>query len=176
MITVLEIIDTTVKVGLGALISGISTYAVTKKKSHEETKRERLKRHHELLEATAEQIEIFSHIVLRYWALTAEWVRSQEQKSNFPEHRKEELIKTKADLFNAYSELTSAESKLLLLGHLSAQKRLRDYGNTTKEMRRHAHDNNPSLTSSEMEEYRNKILNARAELFKELSSVYRHET
>lgn len=137
--TYLEVIDTAVKVGLGALISGISTYWMAKNKNRDDLRRERLLRHHGLLERSAEQIENFSHVSMRYWALVVEWVRTRDQKLEFAASRLEELIKTKIEFFNAFSDLTSAESKLLLLGHAEAQKFLRDYGDLAKRMRRHAH-------------------------------------
>ncbi|PPD11977.1 hypothetical protein [Methylophilus sp.] len=132
----LEVIDTAVKVGLGALISGLSTYFLTKSKSRDDLKRERLFRHHGLLEKSAEQIENFSHIFLRYWALLIEHVRNRKLDIHMTTQRKNELAKVKIDLFDAFSDLTSAESKLLLLGHTEAQKLLRDYGELAKRIRR----------------------------------------
>ena len=173
--TYLEVIDTAVKVGLGALISGISTYWMAKSKNSDDLKRERLLRHHNLLEKSAEQIENFSHVSMRYWALIVEWVRNREQKLELAPHRSEELTKTKVELFDAFSDLTSAESKLLLLGHVEAQKLLRNYGELAKRMRRHAYDGNKSLTEAQMDEYRTKLLEAREKLFKELSQIYRGE-
>ena len=70
--TYLEVIDTAIKVGLGALISGLSAYWMSKSKTNDDLRRERLTRHHGLLEKSAEQIENFSHSMLRYWALVVE--------------------------------------------------------------------------------------------------------
>ena len=174
--TYLDVIDTAVKVGLGALISGVSTYWMAKSKNRDDLKRERLIRHHGLLEKSAEQIENFSHVAIRYWALIIEWVRVRDQKLEFYPHRNEELTKTKVEFFDAFSDLTSAESKLLLLGHAEAQKNLRTYGDLAKRMRRHAYVGNQSLTETEMEGYRSQLLDARETLFKELSQIYRRET
>ena len=175
-VTYLEVIDTAVKVGLGALISGVSTYWMAKSKNRDDLRRERLLRHHGLLEKSAEQIENFSHVAMRYWALIVEWVRNRDQKLDLAPHRNEELTKTKAELFDAFSDLTSAESKLLLLGHTEAQKFLRNYGDLAKRMRRHAYDGNKSLTEPQMDEYRAQLLEAREKLFNELSRIYRSET
>ena len=174
--TYLEVIDTAVKVGLGALISGVSTYWMAKSKNRDDLTRERLFRHQGLLEKSAEQIENFSHVSMRYLALIVEWVRNRDQKLDLAPHRNEELTKTKAELFDAFSDLTSAESKLLLLGHGDAQKLLRDYGDLARRMRRHAYDGNKSITEAQMEDYRSQLLEAREKLFNELSRIYRSET
>lgn len=174
--TYLEVIDTAVKVGLGALISGASAYWMAKNKTRDDFRRERLIRHHGLLEKSAEQIENFSHVTLRYWALIVEWVRVRDQKLEFSSQKSDELTKTKIEFFNAFSDLTSAESKLLLLGHTEAQKLLRKFGEVAKHVRRYAFDGNMSLTESKMEEYRSQLLDAREKLFNELSSIYRSET
>lgn len=156
--TYLEVIDTAVKVGLGALISGGSAYWMAKSKTRDDYRRERLNRHHGLLEKSAEQLESFSHVVLRYWALIIEWVRYKDKNIAMPPERVEELDKTKVELFSAFSDLTSAESKLLLLGHAEAQKLLRNFGDLAKHIRRNAWEGNNSLTEAQMEEYRTQLL------------------
>jgi hypothetical protein len=175
-VTPLEIIDTAVKVGLGAAISGVSAYWMSKSKSRDDLRRERFSRHHGLLEKSAEQIENFSHVVLRYWALMIEWVRVRDQGLTLQAHRAEELTKSKAELFNVFSDLTSAEAKLLLLGHAEAQKRLRTFGDLSKQVRREAFEGNKALTEQKMEEFRTQLLGAREALFTEMSRIYRSET
>lgn len=172
----LDVIDTAVKVGLGALISGVSAYWMAKSKSRDDLRRERLVRHHGLLENSAEQIENFSHITMRYWALIVEWVRNKEQKLELAPHRAEELKKVKAELFDAFKDLTSAESKLLLLGHSEAQRLLRNYGDAVGHIRRNAYDGNKALTEAEMDGYRAQLLDTREKLFNELSRIYRGES
>ncbi|WP_146012888.1 hypothetical protein [Herbaspirillum sp. BH-1] len=174
--TYLEVLDTAVKVGLGALISGVATYWMAKLKTRDDMRRERLQRHQGLLENCAEQIEGFSHVFLRYWAAIVEIVRLREQKIEMSEKKAEELHKTKSELFNSYSDLTSAESKLLLLGHVEAQRLIREMGDLTKSIRRTAWEGNTKLTEIEMEESRKKFLAAREKLFAALSLIYRSET
>ncbi|WP_373988111.1 hypothetical protein [Duganella sp. BuS-21] len=174
--TYLEVIDTAVKVGLGAVISGVSTFWMAKAKTRDDMRRERLQRHQGLLEKCAEQIEGFSHVLLRYWALIVECVRLREQGIDLSEKKLEELSKTKAELFDSFSDLTSAESKFLLLGHADAQRLLRELGDLSKSIRRHAWEGNKKLTETEMEELRTKFLVARENLFNALSAIYRKET
>lgn len=171
--TYLDVIDTAVKVGLGALISGLSSYWMAKSKSQDDFRHEKIKRHHELLEDAAEQIEKFSHVLLRYWALMIEFVRTRQQNQEWAAEKLEELQKTKAELFGAYSELTSAESKFLLLGCREAQQSLRNYGDLAKRFRRYAWEGNSALTEAELDDYRHQLLESREILFTEVSSLYK---
>jgi hypothetical protein len=174
--TPLEVVDTAVKVGLGALISGFATYWTASRKTKDDLARERLLRHQTLIESTAEQVEVFSHLVLRYWAFMVELVRYRAQKISWPPSRQTELDKTKTDLFNAFSGMTSAESKLLLLGHTEAQLLLREYGEYVRDFRRRAYDGNTALTESELDEDRRKLLDLRGRLYASLGAAYRAET
>lgn len=174
--TLVDVLDTVVKIGLGALISGASAYWLTKAKATSDLRAERLRRHHTLLEQCAEQIESFSHVLFRYWALIAEHVRNKAAGSELLPHRREELEKTKGELFNAFSSLTSAEAKLLLLGHKNVQEQLRVFGELAKAVRQKAWDGNDKLTSTQMDEYRRDLLSERAKLFELLSEGYRRET
>ena len=170
-----EILDTAVKVGLGALISGCSTYWVAKANALSNQKAERQRRHHDLLEKCAEQIESFSHTMLRYWALISEQTKNRANDLDLSPHRRDELDRVKVELFNSFSELTSAEAKLLLLGHKQCQWHLRSFGECAREVRRRAYDGNKELDNKEMESLRHEFLQARTELFDSLSSAYKVE-
>ena len=68
MTTLIDVLDTSVKIGLGALISGLATYWVTRSKNkhelkiiHLEDKRHLLREISENLEASSGLINIFSH-------------------------------------------------------------------------------------------------------------------
>lgn len=176
MATAWEVIDTAVKVGLGALISGLTTYWVTKAKTKDELRKERLQRHQALLEQAAGQIEDSSHTFLRYWALVTEWVRNSKKGVELLPQRREELERTKQTYFDCFKEMASAESKLLLLGHTEAHGLLREYGELAVDFRRKAVDGNNDLTEEVMEQFRRQLLHARARLFGALSAIYRKET
>jgi len=171
--TIIEVIDTAVKVGLGALISGFSAFWISKNRFSHELKSERYRRHMDLLEQSAEQVEECSHVVLRYWALMTELVRNQNSNSKMQSHRYEELQKVKDELFLIFKNLTSAEAKLLLLGLGDAQKMLRNYGEVAVRFRREAHEGADGLTEEKMNSHREEVLDARRKFFSTLSYEYR---
>lgn len=69
----LSIVDTAVKIGLGALISGVATYWVTKLNHENDIAKTKIKRQRELLEDIAGQTEEFSNAVLKYWVGRPRW-------------------------------------------------------------------------------------------------------
>lgn len=170
--TIVEVIDTAVKIGLGALITLVGTYAVTKMNHRHDHTKESRKRFYDSLELVGANIEEITHIALRYWALVIEWVRNNEQGMELTEKRKEELIKTKNDLFDQFKNLTVAESKLLLL-NLSVQSKLvREYGEFITELRRKYYDGKEGLTEDDMKKVRLVLLQKRESLFQSLAEAY----
>lgn len=171
--TALEVLDSAVKIGLGALIAGISTFLLSRHQHTRELEKARINRELELLKQTAEQIELFTHVALKYWALITEWGRYKRTKRTMPDTRVDLLESCIIELFSSFKELTNAEAKLLLLGYKSAQNKARIYGELVTSLRREVHRDANPLTEEEAKAWRTKILTAREELFDELSSRYR---
>jgi len=173
--SVIEVMDTAVKIGLGGVITLLGTYAVTKLNHNHEHSKEIKKRHYDTLESVGGNIEEVTHISLRYWALIIEWVRNHHQGMELTDKRQAELDKTKIDLFDQFKSLTVAESKLLLLGLKEPSALLRDYGEFLVEMRRSYYDGNSSLTEENMNCVRNELLKKRQLLFNSLSNAYKKD-
>ena len=172
----LEIIDTSVKIGLGGVITLAGTFIISKMNHKHEINKDKSRRYYDALESVSQQIEEMTHVSLRYWALVIEWVRNNEQKKvGFTEKRQEELNKTKADLFDQFKNLTIAESKLILLGLTHSSLLLRDYGDYLKEMRRSYYDGKHGLKEKEMDDVRKTLLIKREALFISLSSDYKKD-
>lgn len=173
--TAIEIIDTAVKIGLGGAITLLSTIFVTKLNHKHDHDKEKSKRYYDALESVGADVEEITHIVLKYWALIIEWVRNDKQGLDLTEKRKDELEKTKEDLFNQFKSLTVAESKLLLLGLEEPAKLLREYGEYLKKLRRNYYYEKASLTEAEMDAVREELLSKRQTLFKALSEAYKND-
>lgn len=169
---ILSIVDTAVKIGLGALISGIATYSVSKLNHNKEIEKDKLNRQRELLEEIAGQTEEFSTSVLKYWAYMVEHIRYTEQKKVLPEDLDLRIDNAAKDLFVKFSHLSSAEGKLILIGATKAQELVREFGEYVKEFRRKAWQGNKSLTENDLNEYRETILKKRKSLYEEIRSVY----
>ncbi|MCT4500607.1 hypothetical protein N0U25_22680 [Pseudomonas sivasensis] len=130
--TVIEVIDTSIKIGLGGLIGFAGTYVVTKLNHGHDAKKDVIKRRYDALEQVAAHIEEFSHVALKYWALVVECVRVENGNKEWPKERAEQLELVKAEYFSEAKNITIAESKLLLLGLEPASAQLRKYTNFLK--------------------------------------------
>lgn len=169
---ILDIVDTAVKIGLGALISGVSTYYVTSLNHKKDSEKENYKRKRELLESIAEELETFSNASLEYWAYLVEFTRYKESTKEIPSHLKDRVEEAGSRLFKDYAHLTSAESKLLLLGYESCELAVKEFGEYVKEMRRTAWKEDSSLTSEKAESFRTEIREKRKKIYSELQRAY----
>ena len=168
----LSIVDTAVKIGLGALISGVATYWVTKLNHENDIAKTKLKRQRELIEEIAGQTEEFSSATLKYWAYMVEHVRYAERDKPAPDHLPTRIKSAETELFDKFSQLASAEGKLILLGSTKAQELLRDYGEYIKEFRRVAWHGNTSLKEADLDTFRSNILIKRKKLYEEIRAAY----
>jgi hypothetical protein len=174
MITPIDVVDTAVKIGLGALISGLATYAVTVRGHRGELEKERLRRRRELLEAVATDVQSFSHALFKYWALVVELVRVRASGTDLEPERDEVFSQVREELFHAFGNLTSAEARLLLLGEKKPQKLLRELGEAARGFRGKAHRDNWDLNEDYLKEQRELLLKAREAFFDDLSTAYAH--
>lgn len=168
--TWLEIVDSAVKIGLGALIAGASAWVLARGQYSHDLRKSKVSREFELLKDIAEKVERFTHSALKYWAISADWHRAR--RINSDTHKSENLLSTQKELFSRFNELTSAEAFLLLLGQKAAQAQLRAYGEHVMVYRRSVSRSSAPLTDEEIEDYRTYILKARESFFERLSDMY----
>ncbi len=127
MTTAIDILDTIAKVGVGALISGISSLYILKKKQKGELDKLGNQRRVEHFEDISQKVGAVNHIFSKYSSLAIESTRYGDA---WPAARREELDEVTNELVAAYAKLAEAESVLLLLGEKRMEKALKLY--TTK--------------------------------------------
>ncbi|WP_347333028.1 hypothetical protein [Marinimicrobium locisalis] len=172
--TVIEVVDTAIKIGLGGIIGFVSTYTVTRLNHTHDANKERSKRHFDAIEQVAAHIEEFSHVALKYWALVVECVRVENDGKEWPKERAEQLNIVKAEYFSEAKNVTVAESKLLLLGLNAASEKLGNYTEFLKVLRRKYYVGKHGLTEEVMDNVREELLSLRQEFFNELSKAYKN--
>ena len=169
-LTALQIVDTAVKIGLGALISGLATYFVVKAGHKEELRRERLKRKSELIERVASQVEEVTHVALKYWAT----VTTLATRPNYSRREKAEALlpELQDELFAAFKEMSSAEGLLLLIGESRSQALLRSYGEFIDTDIASLIDKRHDSPKEVFTAARKQLLERRRSFFDELSNAY----
>ncbi|HGS4484551.1 TPA: hypothetical protein ACMDNS_003618 [Vibrio cholerae] len=171
-ITYLEILDTTVKIGLGALISGVTTWKVTQLQHKNDDEKQRRTRKLESLELVAEQVEIFSHHTMVYWARVVDFTRRKNNGSKLSEDFMKELNEARTNLYRSYKNLNVAESKLLLLGLNESQKSLRNFGEAVSSFYAEVYIGDHGKHLDEVKLWREDILENRRVFFEDLSLAY----
>jgi hypothetical protein len=173
MITPLDILDTAVKIGLGAAVTGVSAYALASKQQRIDIAKERVKHRQQLLETVAQDVAQFTHVALKYWARMTSWIAFRDAGQALPDDREAELQSLKLDLFNAFEGMTASESKLLLLGETKAGELLREYGDGVSRFRAVASpENNPNVERSQLDDARHDMFVARTKFFAALNAAY----
>ena len=169
--TWIEVVDSAVKIGLGALITGIIAFVLSTTQHRNDRKKAKVAREFEMLKEVAEKVEFFNHIALKYWALTTDWRRKLLLDSSVS--RSNILLDAQHDLFNSFSELTKAESLLLLFGYNEASVSLRLYGETVIAFKKRVESSNLLFDENDAASYRESIIDKRVELFKILNGIYK---
>ena len=171
--TWIEVIDSAIKIGLGALIAGTSALLLSHSQHRRDLGRARVDREFQILKDVAEQTERFTQATLRYWSLASDYHRLRRQDQSLSAKKQADLAESKDTLFNLFHELTSSEAKLLLLGKRDAQSALRTYGDMVGAFRRDAMRESELMTDAVIDTWRTNILKTRERLLHELHASYK---
>ena len=169
--TWIEVVDSAVKIGLGALITGIITFVLSTTQHRNDQKKAKVAREFEMLKEVAEKTESFNNVALRYWSLYSDWRRRLILDSSVP--KSNILLDAQHDLFNSFSELTTAESLLLLFGYNEASVSLRLYGETVIAFRKRVASLDIPFDENDAASYRESMIDKRAQLFQILNEIYK---
>ena len=169
--TWIEVVDSAVKIGLGALITGIGALILSTTQHRNDRKKAKVAREFEMLKEFAEKVETFNNIALRYWSLSTDWRRRLLLNSILlPSNN---LLDSQNDLYDSFSKLTEAESLLLLFGYEAASISLRSYGETVIAFKKRVDSTDIRFDADDAARYRESMIDKRAELFKILNGIYK---
>jgi len=124
--TFIQLTDTSIKIGLGAAISGLVAWLVLWRTSHNMPNNSpRDNRRMQILEDVSSQVGVVTHIFAKYSSLVVESIQFGER---WPDARRQELDTVNSELVYEFRKLAEAESKLLMLGEKNLERSLRLYG------------------------------------------------
>ncbi|MGP5010967.1 hypothetical protein ACTXMP_08995 [Psychrobacter glacincola] len=169
--TWIEVVDSVVKIGLGALIAGVIAFLLSSTQHRNELKKAKIEREFEMLKEVAEKVENFNSITLNYWAFATDWRRRLVLDSSLP--KSNGLLDAQNKLFDSFSELTKAESLLLLFGYSNAQIKLREYGETVISFKKRVECVHIPFDPNDTTNYRKSMIDKRSELFILLNDIYK---
>ncbi len=119
----MDIIDTVVKIIVGAVVGGLAIYYLLKEKLDQQQRNKSLRRI-DLLEEVAQHIGRVTHVFSKYASLINEVSGQSERMSS---KQQQELDALGHELVEVYEEVSMAESKLLLLGEKRLEKAMKLY-------------------------------------------------
>jgi hypothetical protein len=171
--TWIEIADTAVKIGLGAVVTGVATLINNKLSHTKSAEKDNLQRSVAVLESVTLSIEEMTHTLLKHWSYIVDLARNGEKGVEASEERVKHISGLRSEVYHLFKGLTNGEGRLLLIGCVDQQKKLREYGSIISEYHRYTSPNNAHTSSAELESWRVKILEAREQLYTALNKAYR---
>lgn len=166
------ILDTSIKVTLGAVIAGISSYWLSGMRTKHNRNQQRLDHQRDLLEGVAQQAEQVHHVFMKYFELINEYMNATKNHYEWPQSRRSELYLVLDELVHSFNELTAAESKLLLLNEKPLYKSLRKFRSKVVFFRRHFYIDKKDLNEKEALEIKREVSKLREQFFDALSHRY----
>ena len=135
-IEAIEVVDTTIKVGLGAVISGITTYVITKTTSSAERRKFMLEKKLEILEDCVAKVEPYKYSVQLYLskidAALNKGLTSIDSEHFYEDNK---ISEVDAEFLVTVRDASLACSKLKMIGFgdvYSTVKKFVDFGNSLR--------------------------------------------
>jgi len=165
----IELLDTSLKVSLGAAIAGLAGWIVLRRNAPSGSRAQQEDRRLSLLEQISSQVGQVTHIFAKYSSLAAESIQFGER---WPMARKQELDSINAELVTEFKRLADAESKLLMLGEKNLERSLRLYGSQIALFRKQVYAGRPDISLEQVAALKQEVVRSREKFYDLLSRKY----
>ena len=166
--TSLEILDTAIKIGLGALITAIATYINQKSNQKAILNKEHIDSNRKVITQMSLDIEDITHSLLKLWSI---FDFNTKDSNNIQKEVIDKLGNLREDIFRETKLLTKNEGILLLYNHLDQQQKLREFGDLAVNFYQYTLFKKGNISAQTTKFYREEILRLRSELYKSLSKA-----
>lgn len=164
-----ELLDTSLKIILGALIAGAAGWWVARRNAVVGSRSPQEERRLSILEQISGQVGHVTHIFAKYSSLAAESVQFGER---WPLDRKKELESISAELVSEFKRLADAEAKLLMLGEKNLERSLRLYGSQIALFRKQVYASRQDISLEQVAALKQEVARAREKFYELLSRKY----
>lgn len=165
----IQIIDTSFKVAIGAGIAIFSGWAIMKRNTVIGPRNLREQKRLAIYEDISAFIGQVTHIFSQYASLTGESVEFGER---WPAERKKELDKINSDLVTAFQKVAAAEAKLLILGEKNLERSLKIYTAQIVSYHRQVYVGRKDIRKEQITALKQSVLQAREQFYDMLSKKY----
>jgi hypothetical protein len=164
--TWINVADTAIKIGLGALIGGAFGIWVALVNNRSQSSRTYLEKKRSILESVLADVESFLGATIMYWANLSNAVYKRDKGIRLTEADTKELKKLEQALFESFKLLGSCSAKLLLIGEEVAEAKLKELRTTVDDFFQIANVENPKATESTLSKHRELIGARRTEFYR----------
>ena len=165
----LQITDTSLKIGLGALIAAVTAWVVLRRAAPQQANNLRDHRRLQILEDVSTQVGTVTHIFAKYSSLVVESIQFGER---WPQARRLELESVNTELVAEFKKLAEAEAKLLMLGEKNLERSLRLYGAKIAVYRKQVYVGRKDISLEQITALKNAINQVREQFYDMLSRKY----
>ncbi len=163
---VFQIIDTTIKLAIGAGIAIFSGWTILKRNTVIGPRNLREQKRLAIYEDISAFIGSVSHIFSQYAALTVESVEFGER---WPAERKKELEKINNELVGVFQKVAAAEAKLLILGEKNLERSLKIFTSQIVSYHRQVYVGRKDIRKEQVIALKQSVLQAREQFYDILS-------
>jgi hypothetical protein len=166
-----EVVDSAVKIGLGALIGGVVATYQAAALFRRERKKALCDRRRELLEEFVEKFDAFGATVADYHA--SFWNLHEERaKGKLTEEMKTKHLKIDSQMTRAFKQLHAVESRLLLIREDDLYDALRDYIADTQTLYEKTELESTTLTEDDLSAFKERLRDKRRALLRAVGERY----
>lgn len=167
--TFLQLTDTSLKMGSGALIAALSAWFILRRSIHLQSNSTRENRRIQILEEVSSQVGTVTHIFAKYSSLVVESIQLGDR---WPQARRQELEAVNGELVQEFQKLAEAEAKLLMLGEKNLERSLRLYGAKIAIYRKQVYMGRKDITPEQITSLKSSIIQVREQFYDMLSRKY----
>jgi hypothetical protein len=167
--TFIQLTDTSLKIGLGALIAALIAWFLLWRNAHLHNTSSRENRRIQILEEVSAQVGTVTHIFAKYSSLVVESIQFSER---WPTARRQELDVINTELVNEFRKLADAEAKLLMLGEKNLERSLRLYGAKIAVYRKQVYVGRKDITPEQINLLKLGVTQVREQFYDMLSRKY----
>lgn len=165
-----QITDTSIKIGLGALIAAVTAWVVLRRSGPQQTSNSAGdNRRIQILEEVSSQVGTVTHIFAKYSSLVVESIQFGER---WPQARRLELESVNSELVAEFKKMAEAEAKLLMLGEKNLERSLRLYGAKIAVYRKQVYVGRKDISLEQITALKNAITQVREQFYDMLSRKY----
>jgi len=168
METLIQLGETSLKMGFGALIAVLSGWFMMRRSaSFNQAPREN--RRLQILEEVSSQVGAVTHVFAKYSTLVVESIQVGDQ---WHINRKMELDAVNVELAAEFKKLADAEAKLLMIGEKNLERSLRIYAAHIAQFRKNVYVGRTDLTNEQINALKQPIFQVREQFYDFLSRKY----